>query len=111
MKPNKRTLVDHRVRGASTSERTRSGRMCTSLPGRSGNCNGHDEQGRGVQRGRTNAAHEPGAVVPVHRALARIAGAADVTLPAKEDGVDERLGLVEVREEEDGRRDEGKEDC
>ena len=85
--------------------------MCTSLPGRSGNCNGHDEQGRGVQRGRTNAAHEPGAVVPVHRALARIAGAADITLPAKEDGVDERLGLVEVREEEDGRRDEGKEDC
>ncbi len=66
-------------------------------------------KGEKVQRGCTYAAHEPGAVVPVHRALARIAGAADVALPAKEDRVDERLRFVEVREEEDGSCDEREE--
>lgn len=66
-------------------------------------------EGRRGRKGTTYATHESGAVVPVDRALAGIAGTADVTLAAKEDGVHERLRLVEVREEEDGRCDEREE--
>lgn len=68
-----------------------------------------NERRRG-RKGTTYTTHESGAVVPVDRALAGIAGTADVTLAAKEDGVHEGLGLVEVCEEEDGRRDEGEKD-
>ena len=57
----------------------------------------------------TYPAHEPSAIIPIDGAFASMSYAANIALSPKEDGVHERLWLVQVLEKKYGYADETKE--
>lgn len=80
---------------------TRSKSTCSSLPGRTGNYSKsrvtaiHD-----VHWERTHTTEHTGAIVSVHCAFSRVSDACSIALTAEQDWVHERLGLVQVMQEQ-----------
>lgn len=56
-----------------------------------------------------HSAHQTSSIVPIHGTLSWVACTSNITLPPKQDWVDQWLRFVEVVEQKSCRRDEGEE--
>lgn len=52
------------------------------------------------------SAHQASPIVPIHGAFSRISNSGYVALATEQNGVNERLGFVEVLQQENGRSNE-----